>query len=55
MSNEELKALCNALIALAQREDFLPTDSNSLADILQEMVSDEMYVSKADLIDFLED
>lgn len=55
MSNEELKALCNALIALAQREGLLPTDSGLLADKLQEMASDEMYVSKADLIDFLED
>lgn len=46
MGNEELTALCNALIALAQREELLPNESGLLVDKLQEIASDEMYISK---------
>lgn len=43
------KILLNALIAFCQREGLLPTDSDSLADMLQQLAADEMYISKMDI------
>lgn len=43
------KAIINALIALCQREGILPADSDELADEIQRLTSDEMYISKMDI------
>lgn len=43
------KALLNAVIALCQRNDLLPTDTDELADELQRLAADEMYISKMDI------
>lgn len=40
------KVIINALIALCQREGILPADSSELADEIQRIASDEMYISK---------
>lgn len=40
------RAIINALIALCQREGILPTNLGELADEIQRLVADEMYVSK---------
>ena len=53
MNKYELKALVIELIALAQRNDILPTDTEDLADELQSLVANEMYIPKAELIDFM--
>lgn len=48
------KAIINALIALCQREGILPTSLDKLADEIQRLAADEMYISKMyieDLID----
>ena len=45
MSNEQLSALVNALIALCQREGILPTDQMELLGELQTLASDETYIS----------
>ena len=48
------KAIINALIALCQREGILPTNSGELADEIQQLAADEMYISRMyieDLID----
>jgi hypothetical protein len=49
MSNNELTALVNELIALCQRNDLLPTNSEELADELQDLASNEIYISKSEL------
>lgn len=43
------KALLNALIALCQRNNLLPTSTDELADELQRLAADEMYISKMDI------
>lgn len=53
MNNEQLTALVTELIALCQRYDLLPTDSKELADELQDLASNEMYISKEELDYFL--
>ena len=53
MNNEQLKALVVELIALCQRNDLLPTDTDALSDELQELAANEMYISKMELEDFL--
>ena len=53
MNNDQLTALVNGLIALCQRNDLLSIDSSELADELQEITSDEMYISKMELDYFL--
>jgi len=54
MDNKQLAALCNGLIALCQRYDLLPTEGESLADEMQAIASDECYISKNELLEFLE-
>lgn len=54
MERCELAALTNALIALCQREGVLSTNSDELADELQSLAADEVYISKSELLDFLE-
>ena len=49
MNNEQLTALVNELIAYCQRHDLLSTDSEMLADQLQELASNEMYISKSEI------
>lgn len=53
MSKEQLEALVISLIALCQRENILPTESDSLCDELQLIASDEVYISKSELDYFL--
>lgn len=50
MSKTQLTALCNGLIALCQRYDLLPTNSDELADELQAIASGECYISKSELL-----
>ena len=54
MNNSELKALTTSLIALCQNYDLLPTESGPLADELQSIVANETYISKQELIYFIE-
>lgn len=49
MSNNQLTAICNGLIALCQRYDLLPTDGYALADELQSIAADECYISKNEI------
>lgn len=49
MNVGQLTALINGLIALCQRHDILPTGSEELADELQSIASDEMYISKMEI------
>ena len=53
MNEQELKAIINGLIALCQREDILPTDSDNLADEVQRLAEDEMYIPKTAILDYL--
>ena len=53
MNNEQLEALVVELIALCQRNDLLPTESDELADELQALASNEVYISKSELDYFL--
>lgn len=49
MNKEQLNALVNGLIALCQRNDILPTESDELLDELQNIASGELYISKNEL------
>jgi len=49
MNREQMKALIVELIALCQRNDLLPTESDELADELQALISNEVYISKCEL------
>ena len=53
MDNKQLKALCNGLIALCQRNDLLPTSTDALVSELQDIASDEYFITEDDLLDFL--
>ena len=53
MNNAQLTALVTELIALCQRNDLLPTNSEELADELQDLASNEMYISKSELDYFI--
>lgn len=54
MGKRELVALVNELIALCQRHDLLPVSGSDLADELQDIVANEIYISKQELVYFLE-
>lgn len=54
MSKEQLEVLANGLIAFCQRNEALPTNINELADWLQSIAGDEMYISKMELVNWLE-
>lgn len=54
MSKEEVVAILNGTIAFFQRIEILPVETERLADILQDFASNEMYVSKADIVAWLE-
>lgn len=53
MGKKELNALVIGLIATCQSNDILPTTTNELADELQSIASNEMYISKEALVDWL--
>lgn len=53
MSDKQLKALCNGLIALCQRYDLLPTNEDALVSELQIIASDECPIAEDDLLDFI--
>lgn len=53
MSEQELQALCNGLIAYCQRNSLLSTNADMLADQLQALASDEMHIPKTELLDFI--
>lgn len=53
MNNEQLSAIVNALIALCQRHDILPTDQSELIEELQTMASDITYISFNELEELL--
>lgn len=47
------KAIINALIALCQREGILPTNLGELADEIQRLAADEMYISRMYIEDLI--
>ena len=54
MNEQELKALCNGLIAYCQRHSRLSTNSDMLAEQLQALASDELNIPISTIIDYLE-
>lgn len=49
MTKNEAEALARGLVAFCQRNELLSTESDKLADELQQIAGDEMYISKAEL------
>lgn len=54
MNADTLRTLCYELIAFCQRFDILSTTTDELADELQEIAACECYISKMEILEFLE-